>query len=387
MEVRKLRPEETLEAAIIDSICFHFNIDIEKRRAELSRPADLSGLWGCFVDGVLAGKAQNLDFNMRFDGHEVMMGGVAFVATRPEYRRGGAIRKIMSPLLQDARARGEVFSALYPFEHDFYRKFGYELAHCQTQYSLPTSLLSDYKHTGWAKQVMPDDGLSEMTELYNRYAENYNCTIVRSTDRMKRLLTHAPGGGRTYAWLLGDSEGTAAYLCGRDIRAGSENQFSMTDHAFIGKKGFHMLLGFLYRLAADYKELRLILPDNINLNAYIAKPYEVKESSPKNYMARVVNVPRALALCRKPRECDFILEVNDEFLPENSGKYRVTEDSVEKTQLSPDLRVTVQALAPMLLGMIDFNSAALRRDVEVFNGTPMLEKVFCRKPQFIADYF
>ncbi len=53
------------------------------------------------------------------------MQGIAGVATYPEARNKGYIRKLMIHALREARKDGQIFSTLYPFRQSFYANFGY----------------------------------------------------------------------------------------------------------------------------------------------------------------------------------------------------------------------------------------------------------------------
>lgn len=53
------------------------------------------------------------------------MGGIAAVATEPEFRKQGIIRQLMDNIFSHAQETREVFSALFPFKESFYAKFGY----------------------------------------------------------------------------------------------------------------------------------------------------------------------------------------------------------------------------------------------------------------------
>ena len=68
-------------------------------------------------------------FDVWFDGSLVKATGVGGVATLPESRGSGGIRKIFEALMPEWYRDGVTFSVLYPFSHEFYRQFGYEL--CQ----------------------------------------------------------------------------------------------------------------------------------------------------------------------------------------------------------------------------------------------------------------
>jgi len=140
MIIRRLRKEDLIDAARIRSISFHGRLNEEEaiRSFEKTTDEQLREHWGCFADdGDMMACIINNDFTVRFDGHLVKMGGIGGVATLPEYRYGGAVKETLRAILKDAREHGEVFSSLYPFSHEFYRKAGYEMFSPIVEYQFP----------------------------------------------------------------------------------------------------------------------------------------------------------------------------------------------------------------------------------------------------------
>ena len=127
MEVRKLTAKERFEANIISTVAFHMRMEDPEKVREESEKETVED-WGAFSDeGKMMARIINNRYTVFLDGHEVQCGGIGAVSTLPEYREEGAIRAIFRDLLSQARKNGEILSALYPFNHAFYRKFGYDL--------------------------------------------------------------------------------------------------------------------------------------------------------------------------------------------------------------------------------------------------------------------
>ena len=107
--------------------CFHHRVeDIDAKREKME--ADTREAWGAFDDDenkTLMAHIINYHYDFLVDGVPVKTGGIGAVSTLPEYRESGAVRAIFNELLPQAYSNGEVLSSLYPFNHKFYRKFGY----------------------------------------------------------------------------------------------------------------------------------------------------------------------------------------------------------------------------------------------------------------------
>ncbi len=178
MHVRLLTQEEHFSAERISSIAFHFrNRDWDKVKAECDAMTEED--WGAFdEDGTLMARIINNHYTVHLNGTHVPMGGIGAVSTLPEYRESGAIRGIFEQLLPAAYERGEVLSALYPFNHAFYRKFGYETCTMGQTYTFPPAVLHGYHFHGQVHAYRAGEDVTPYLTLYNGFAAGFNLSCV-----------------------------------------------------------------------------------------------------------------------------------------------------------------------------------------------------------------
>ncbi len=391
MEVRKLTtPEEHFEASLISAVAFHGRIeDVEKWGEGVKKTTAPD--WGAFAeDGKMAARIINNQYETYFDGHVIKNGGIGAVSTLPEYRYEGAIRAIFEKLLPQAYESGEVISTLYPFNHAFYRKVGYETICWKSEYKLAPNVLKRYRFTGRAVLWKPGDPVTAYTALYNRFASGYNLAMRRDDQMM--LERHVKGEyykDRKFCYLLCEGERPTAYLIFQDVYHDPAAILSVRDMAWDGPAGFRAILGFLSRFSADYGEIELFLPRDLELFSVIqaANAYDIKKTTSQGYMARVVNARKLLSLMKKPEGSRFVIRVSDELIPENDGTFAVCGEAAEPTGEAPDLAVSVQALSQLALGGVSLGEAAYREDVAILGNQALLERIFVRKPILVEDHF
>lgn len=390
MIVRKLKKEEYYEGECIATMAFHWSLPTEEDRERL-RQKSLTAAnlhYGAFTDdGRMMARIMNDKYVSRLDGHRVRAGGIGGVSTLPEYRETGCIRRIFDLLLPDAYRDGEVLSYLYPFNISFYRKFGYEAAPWKRNYRFKPAVLKDYHFSGDAILYRDGDSLGEYTELYNRYADSFNVAFVR--DEKCFYEDHLKGEwyvNRKFTYLLRQDGENVAYVSFQD----EDRELAVQDMAFLGRKGFNAILGFLARFSADYKTILLPLPTCIELGSVIHSRdiYDVDIITKQSFMVRVVNAREALSAIRKPENTRFVIQVTgDEQIAENNRTYLVTDSAVTETEEAPDLSVTIQTLGQLVIGVTGLFEAELREGTEVLGSRDTLEKVFVRKPWMIQDHF
>ena len=391
MEVRRLTENEHFEADMISHVAFHMRMEDPEKTREESKKLTIED-WGAFSeDGKIMARILNHRFDSWLDGQLVANGGIGGVSTLPEYRNTGAIRAIFEKLIPEAYRNGEIISTLYPFNHAFYRKFGYETACWRNDYEFVPAVLKGYRFDGTAELWKPDDPVSEYTALYNRFAENYNLAVRRDDKRM--LQDHLKGEyykDRKFGYLLKEDGIPVAYLIFQDIRNDPAAILSVNDAAWDGRKGMEALLGFLARFSADYGTIRLFLPACLELFSFIRCPraYDISQTVRQDYMIRAVNVQRMLEIIKKPDDCRFVIRVEgDEYIAQNNGTWEVSGNSAVLTDKAPDLTVSVQAFGQMAAGCVSLAEAMYRPDVTITGNEDVLAKVFIRKPILVEDHF
>ena len=82
------------------------------------------------------------DFTARIRGEFHRVGGVSAVASPPESRRQGYIGDLLGHLHREFREEGIAFSVLWPFEYEFYQRFGYAMTNQSTETRLPPEQLA-----------------------------------------------------------------------------------------------------------------------------------------------------------------------------------------------------------------------------------------------------
>lgn len=404
MEVRKLAGEERYAAYLTAVYCFHMRVEDVEAKRERQLNATVED-WGAFDDNnTLMARIINNHFDFYVDGTAVKAGGIGAVATLPEYRNSGAIRAIFSELLPEAYKSGEVISALYPFKHEFYRKFGYETLIGWSQYSLTPGLLCRYRFDGEVTKWNPGDPVNDFMTVYNAFAPQYNMAHKRTEEQMLALVNvDKPYIDRKFSYVLKQGGKPVAYVVFTDIRHDPDAILQVEECAWTCRDGFRAVLGFLARFEADYGTIEMRLPAGIDLLRIIETPnaYAIKETVFPNFMVRVINAKKLLETIRKPSDCDFTIKISDEIIEENNRTYRVLPDRVElfgerftadetgAADEAPkgDLSVNVRALAQLAIGAVNLDEALLRPDVTVNAKEEMLRRVFIPKRIYVGEQF
>ena len=386
--LRELKQEDRLALRKLWSICYQSIINVEEVREKLEASADEIIGNGAFTeDGELMSGMLSNRLMMNFDGAFVPLSGVGGVATHPAYRFGGSVRAVTGQLLARERAHGCIFSGLYPFNHAFYRKFGYELAVSEKTYTLPVRLLKPYAGQMQARLLQPEDDRSFLKPVFDAFIACYNLAVACDEKKLAAWTRSEPYARNEYTYVLYNADAPVACLHFEKLVRNGEGVLSVKNFAFTTEEGFRMLLGFLYRFDAEMHTLEIKASDDIPLAALIDTPYEVQCSVGNPYMLRALNTEEVLKAMRRGDFGRFVIEVADDFLPDNAGRWLVEPGKAEPTQLSPDLRMSVQAFSQLVCGYTDLASARFRRDVEILTENPAPARAFAKKPLYVGYYY
>ncbi|MGI5959235.1 MAG: GNAT family N-acetyltransferase [Massiliimalia sp.] len=388
--------EERLQCEKIESTAFVYSMDTQKVLQSLEKDDPSPDVcMGYFNDQDVMTACMVLPkFQIRYEDHWIPMTGVGGVASLPEYRFGGAIRQIFQTAFEKMRSDGTVFSALYPFSHKYYRKFGYETCQTTIEYEIPTEALSNFRYSGKVSMFQPEDSIQGFQSVFSAHFSRYHMAIQREDRHWKKILGENPYKERVYSYLLGEEQDPHAYVI---IAAQDSDSYGkiaqVREMAFTSPKGFSDILGFLYRLSAQYKKIRVSLPDDIPLPAVIEESYDLHTNFGNQQMTRVIDVKKALELKPHFPGAAYTVQVQDDMIPENNGMFKVhcSQQTVvaEKidSAVSADLTVDVGTFTQLLIGYLSLDEALFKKGIQVHKNYEVLSKIFTKRNVFLTDFF
>ena len=331
-------------------------------------------------------------------GNELRSCTVGGVGTRPEFRREGYVRSMLTDLHNAAPENGWAVSFLHPFSFAYYRKFGYEKVADEKIVTFPLSKLDFLDRCSDLVPVNTEQRAADCTAVYNTFAKNRGIMFKRfGTD----IFPTAEGEGRP-TYLRYDREGkpiayisydTEKYF---DVNKMVSVALHVREFAFITPEGLRDILGFLRMFDGEHDtviihncamapEIDLLLPH------YMHTAYELRP----DIMARILDVPAVLTAHSYPdREGSFTLRVADT-LDFTRGSYRVDfgggEAKVTRIAdtLPCDLDLDIAALARLVYGYEEYTPAltAYMPGVTLHNPNSSLFEAFHKQPTGLFEHF
>lgn len=406
---RLLTPEEDYRFKLVEAVAFEGTIDYEeeKRKSRSSPSADENcRKIGVFSEdeAVLYGCLLYNKYRCYFDGKEMLLGGVGGVATLPQYRRNGVIRTCMKFALRDMYEQGYAFSFLYPFSMQYYRKFGYEASKEINMWTLPMAELPERDMEGSVVQIFPGDSLEPLLRVYEKFYEGYNFSSVREKysalmekeDMLKQrryvfLYRDAAFKPRGF-FIFHKNRGTDGVIMDCEHKFEAPNDF-----LFLDAKAFAEMLSFIKAaFGSRYDKLVFSTPANISLSFLLGENIEAGCERFHGGMSRVVDVKKALEMCRCKGSGQFYIGIKDAMLPENDGIWSICfskgqDNQVEKvgadTEEKADILLPINEFSALICGDQSAEDIRWMPNVVVYGKEDELGKIFYHKKCYIPELF
>ncbi|MBE0600847.1 MAG: GNAT family N-acetyltransferase [Firmicutes bacterium] len=397
MNIRKITREDYMAGEMLESLSFVIPL-ADNHEEKLAKESFQPDRWGIFSDsGTMAATLTNFDIPVYLDGREIPARGIGGVASDPVTRGQGHVRALLQHLLKTDRAEGKLVSALYPFSHAFYRKFGYELCYEHKKAIFPIGELKAFRPETppQARLLTPGDSMAALMPIYAAFAKQFSFMAARNEQSWARFTIAEPRKAEKYWYVLSQNGQDTAYVIFSYIIGDKPYKRTLwiRDYAFTGKQGLADMMCFLHRFAAQAQKVEMVLPDSLPLSSLLEDASAIEISVAQRPMARVLHVENMLKAMRHPAEDGaYSVYVADDFLPENTGCYavRYTKDgtvSVARSAEQADLRLSVQTFAQLVFGFLSLEEAAYKPDVEIPGSDAALRKVFAKKRLFMLDFY
>ena len=389
MKIRKIKEGEEAQASKVEAIAFVGSVP--------EKPEHSGNTWGCFSDdGTLSSVVTDWPFTVYYNGKPVKMGGIGGVASLPESRMLGGVRSLFSEILRGDIENGVVFSALYPFSHTYYRRYGYEVCGGGNIVSFPSEALAKYRHASAdIRMVETQEDALRLSPLNEKFAKNFNMSVRRDEFSWGRIMHGDYKNAECYRYVLEKKGEPISYVFFKPKPVDGETQLYISDFAYDGKRGLHSLLGLLYKLSPQYSKITMELPPNFPIDSLIEEPYDIEAASPgfSRWMARLLDVEAGLkGLCCPDGSWKCSIRLRDDFLSFNSGIYQLTHDDgglevIKAKAESADISLSIQSLTQLCLGYNTLDMTLLRDDAELFGNYEILNKLFTKRPIYMIDKF
>ena len=385
MNVIRLKEDKFREALRLSEYAFQYKVEEERIQQQLTKMKESHEVYGIMEGNDLAAKLHLIPFHIYIGKEKFKMGGVAGVATYPEYRRSGYVKELLQHSLQTMKKDGYTVSMLHPFAVTFYRKYGWELcANLLVCHLTKSDLVMKKQVNGTVKRFNKENHPEEVEKLYETFAERFSGMLVRN----EKWWLQAVYEDLTLAIYYDENKTAAGYMLYK-----IEN-YKMTVDEFVPlhNEARNGLWNFICQHDSMIKELEMTVSENEQLLYTLQEP-RVKTEIKPYFMGRIVDVEQFLKqyeLNWNNVQQEVILHITDSFAPWNNVSVRLAnyEIAIIEEPMDKGINLDINALSTILLG---YKRPLELNELELISGSEeeiqAFEKIVPVRDAFIYDFF
>ena len=365
IDVRPCSSVEELRDAL-NAIGHYFGHQNELEDADrFGKWLDLERMHAAFEGDAVIGGAGAFTFRVSVPGGALIpAAGITVVGVLPTHRRRGVLSSLMRAQLEDCRARGDLAAYLWASEATIYGRYGYGLASRIGAISLAkdrTRFAVPFEPRGTVRLVELEEAARTFPPLHEQVVKQRPGMFVRSKDwwetrKLFDLPERRQGGPKNLALLELDGEpaGYAIYSVKQDWQTGaSKGVVTIVEVVAPAPEAARELWRWLLDFDWTSEFVCDLLPIDHELFLLLAEPRRMRFTVNDGVWVRLIDVGRALS-ARTYSDGEIVLEVEDTFLTENAGRWRVTPAGAERTEDAADLRLDVTGVGSVYLGGFTF---------------------------------
>ncbi|MFZ7942800.1 GNAT family N-acetyltransferase [Neobacillus sp. 19] len=353
MLVTEVKDDEYLESVKLSMYAFQYKIaesDLPARK-EMVKNHKILGIWD---EDILAAKLHIIPFNVHMKDDEWKMGGIAGVATYPEYRRNGFVKTLILDSLKHMRENAQIVSLLHPFDISFYRRFGWEIFSEQKKITIENKDLKFLEsQQGFIKRYSKETHKEEIEKIYQQFSVQHTGMLKRDTNWWKHHVYDEDSQLAVYYDSENEAKGYILYHV-KERKMDVQEMIAMGQEARIG------LWNFICQHDSMVETVTITLASQDPFPYFLPQP-KVKTELIPYFMARVVDAEECL------RRFPFItgnevlfLHLEDSHAPWNNGSYLIGNGEIKVFKekaggqcVHPPkkgIRLTINSLSAILFG-------------------------------------
>lgn len=310
----------------------------------------------------------NYEYFMRLRNSIVKMSGIGTVCAKIDFRGKGCVAFLMKEILNILFEEGYVFSTLFPFDIEFYRKYGYEYFVDNITYTINGGIIKPIKNNkniNYEEIVFPDQ---ETIDYYKKHCkDNYNYVIREKKEWLEYLNTSNNNNiSESIIKFKKNNKITGMIICNY-IYVDNKNTMFITGMFFDDYETKNSIFNFLRIFKNQIHEIVLCLPKDIIIWPYLSEP---PKDIKKGYtvLGRVINIEKLNGLELNSQDMNLCIQIVDEIISNNNGIYEMEIKNnilkISKTDKRPSLKTDIKTFSAIVSGYTNFSEMIDHNKIE-----------------------
>ena len=346
--------------------------------------------YGLFEDGTLLCVCRHYDLTAHVRGEDRRVAGLSAVASPPEHRRRGYVAELLRESLVDYRDRGIDFSLLWPFEHAFYRRYGWGTVNDYARYEAAPETFAPAAgpDRGQFRRVEADEWAS-LDAIHRAHGDRADLSLRRSEAWWRRrVFEHWCDDPYVYRW---DDEGEPRAYLAYTVDDDGETTLRVTDMAHADHAALRQLLRFLSVHRSQIDCIAVRAPPDWPLFEMVDDPEEVECSLHAGPMFRLVDVARALERLDE-FEGTLTISVSDPLALWNDGTFSLSSGgrtTCEPAEERAMVETSIETLSQLYAGYRSLETLERVGNLRIHeeDARPTLEALFPARRTYLGEHF
>ncbi len=297
-------------------------------------------------------------YSMRLRESLVSMGGVGLVSSRPDQRGQGNVRFMMTRAIETMREAGNAVSVLYPFQIEFYRKYGWESFTEWMRYEISPGILAAPGGENPITTIdlaFPDEASKT---FYSNYARSHYNFALRDDIHWQARLRLWGDEQIARGVVKAEDQGQVVGLMGYTLfhkHDAEDPVLNISLFASSNEQARQALLAYLKRQSHQVRKIELHLPSDEPLWPYLSD-YASAIKLQQLAMIRIVDLAMVDGLEIAAPDTVLCIDVTDAQAPWNDGPWTIAvQDRVLHVEQggTPTLQSGIGPLSSVLSGFTD----------------------------------
>ena len=307
------------------------------------------------------------------------MAGISVVGTRPEYRRRGLLRQIMTRAFAEQRERGQSVAGLWASQAAIYQRYGFAPSGMNRRYDIDTADIAlmdePAADTNTVSRHRPVAALDAIREVYKTFIAKRTGYLHRGKSLwLNAVLSEEAGNaadGPVYVALVGATDAPRGYAvytlrAGRVGHASRPQEVKIRDFAWLDMDACKSLWQFFAKHDLVGRVSWANAPVDDPAHSLMAEPRMLHTKDSDGTWWRIVDAAAALAQRGYGHTERLVLGIaGDDLAPWNNGTWQLEtsgsladEAQVNAVSDAPDVELSVRALAGLYSGMYSARTLA-----------------------------
>jgi predicted acetyltransferase len=297
-------------------------------------------------------------------GKQIPTAGIAYIGTAATHLRRGILTGMMRSLLAQARDRKEPIATLWASQAGIYSRFGFGQATVAEGWTINTAN-SAFAHSpqvpGKTRFVSHEEALHVIPVVWDKVRKHRVGFLARSPSRWQYFFYDAERIRREWSGMFhvvyennDVIEGYAAYRLKPEKPDSDDLHMRVIESVTSTPESHAAMWRFLFDVDLVRQVSASHRPATDPLWWMLANPRELERQPTDGLWARILDVESALQARSYFQDGNIVIEVQDDFVAEASGRFKLAvsggEATCNRTRLQQDISLSQSELSAAYLG-------------------------------------